>query len=131
MDSVSTLNLYLNNSSALIGAINSDGSAGDVYVELSNEATWTLTRDSYITSLTCDEDSINLNGFTLYVNGEAYESGNASTGTKVDAKVSSGSEGMDKPDGEHPQGDKPDGEPPEGGKPDGVGQHGGKPDGEP
>ena len=68
----------------------------------------------------------------FYVNGEAYESGTASTGTKVDAKVSSsGSEGMDKPDGEQPQGDKPDGEPPQGGKPDGDGQHGDKPDGEP
>ena len=142
VDSVSTLNLYLTDGSELTGAINSDGSAGDVYVELSNESTWTLTGDSYITSLTCDEDSINLNGFTLYVNGEAYESGTASTGTKVDAKVSSGgSGGMDKPDGEQPQGDKPDGEPPKGGKPDGEppqgekpdggGQHGDKPDGEP
>lgn len=132
VDSVSTLNLYLTDGSELIGAINPDGSAGDVYVELSNGATWTLTGDSYITSLTCDEDSINLNGFTLYVNGEAYESGTASTGTKVDAKVSSGgSGGMDKPDGEQPQGDKPDGEPPKGGKPDGDGQRGDKPDGEP
>ncbi len=122
VDSVSTLNLYLTDASDMTGAINADGNAGDVYVELSNGATWTLTGDSYITSLTCDEDSINLNGFTLYVNGEAYESGTASTGTKVDAKVSSGeSGGMDKPDGEQPQGDKPDG----------GGQHGDKPDGEP
>ena len=132
VDSVSTLNLYLNNSSSLNGAINSESEGGEVYVELSEGATWTLTEDSYISSLTCDEDSINLNGHKLYVNGEEYKEGSASTGEAVEAKVSEGGQGMQAPpDGEKPSdgqappsGEKPDGEPPA--KPDGE-----KPDGEP
>lgn len=72
VDSVSTLKLFLKNGSSFTGAINSDGSAGEVYVELDAGSVWTLTGDSYITGLTCDADSIVLNGYTLYVNGAAY-----------------------------------------------------------
>ena len=53
VDSVSNLNLYLKSGSAFTGAINSDGQAGEVYVEIEDGSTWTLTGDSYITSLTC------------------------------------------------------------------------------
>lgn len=42
-----------------------------MYVELSGGSKWVLTSDAYITSLTCDADSIDLNGHTLYVNGQA------------------------------------------------------------
>ena len=132
VDSVSTLNLYLTDGSAFNGAINPDGNEGDVYVELASGSKWTLSADSYITSLTCDTDSIDLNGYSLYVNGVKYESGTASTGNKVEAKVSTGNNGGgDKPGGNAPQGEKPDGEPPQGGKPDGNAPQGEKPDGEP
>ena len=103
VDSVSNLNLYLKSGSAFTGAINSGGQAGEVYVEIEDGSTWTLTGDSYITSLTCGAGSINLNGHKLYVNGVEYVSGSASTGTAIEATVS---EGGGSPDG------KPDGEPP-------------------
>ncbi|ETP72278.1 hypothetical protein UYO_1712 [Lachnospiraceae bacterium JC7] len=85
VDSISTLNMYLNDGTLYSGAINTDGAAGAVYVELSEDSTWKLTGDSYITSLSCDEDAIDLNGFTLYVNGEAYTEGTESQGTAVEA----------------------------------------------
>ncbi|MCR4610386.1 MAG: hypothetical protein K5644_00655 [Lachnospiraceae bacterium] len=79
-DDISTLNLYMSDNSVLNGAINPDGQTGNVYVELTNGSTWTLTADSYVSSLTCDAGSINLNGHTLYVNGVAYTDGSASSG---------------------------------------------------
>ena len=89
VDGVSNLNLYLADSSTFNGAINADGAAGDVYVELSGGSKWVLSGDSYITSLTCDADSIDLNGHTLYVDGQAYTAGSASTGTAIEHVVSS------------------------------------------
>lgn len=123
VDSVSTLNLLMTDASTFTGAINSDGEAGDVYVELKNGSTWKLTGDSYITSLTCDADAIDLNGHKLYVNGKEYKSGTVSSGEQVEAKAtsSSKSEGGG-PGGEH-------GAPPE--RPDGDGSHGGPGGGKP
>jgi len=116
VDNVSVLNLYLKDSSTFNGAINSDGQAGGVYVELSGGSKWTLTADSYITSLTCDADSIDLNGHTLYVNGEAYTAGTASTGSAIEFTVSSGGHGGDTPpdkpgDGGHNDGGTPPAKP--------------------
>ncbi len=91
VDEVSALNLYLADSSSFTGAINPDGEAGEVYVELTDGSTWTLTGDSYITGLTCSADSINLNGYTLYVNGVAYTEGSESQGEKITLASSSGS----------------------------------------
>lgn len=88
VDSISTLNLYLNDNSTFTGAINPDGQSGNVYVELKNGSTWTLTADSYVTSLTCDVNSINLNGHTLYVNGVAYNENTISTGNAIEIKTS-------------------------------------------
>ena len=93
VDDISALNLYLKNSSTFTGAINSDGQAGNVYVELGGASKWTLSADSYVTSLTCDADSIDLNGHTLYVNGVAYTAGTASTGSAIEFTVSSGNNG--------------------------------------
>ncbi len=98
VDDVSVLNLYLSEGSSFNGAINSDGAAGEVYVELSGGSKWTLTADSYITSLTCDADSIDLNGHTLYVDGVAYTAGTASTSDAITFTLSSGNGGApDKP----------------------------------
>jgi len=130
VDDVSAMNLYLDDSSTYTGAINSDGQAGDVYVELADGATWTLTGDSYVTSLTCDADSINLNGYKLYVNGTEYTEGSESTGEAITLESGSGSgtpDGMpggQAPDGEAPEGapsgEAPSGEAPSGEKPEGA-----------
>lgn len=121
VDDVSALNLYLTDGSAWTGAINSDGQTGDVYVEISGGSTWTLTADSYVSSLTCDANSINLNGYKLYVNGEEYSEGTASSGEAVEiVSENSGN-------GEH--GDAPDGAPGDGNG--GPGGDGGTPPAKP
>ena len=117
VDDVSNLNLYLANGSTFNGSINPNAAAGDVYVELSGGSTWTLTGDAYITSLTCEAGSINLNGHTLYVNGTAYQEGTASTGNPIEVVVSKSSGGSG--EGGAPGGDKPSGEPPSGSAPSG------------
>lgn len=81
VDDISTLNLILSKNSSFTGAVNKSGQAGDVYVKLTGGSKWKLTGDSYITSLTCDEDSIDLNGHKLYVNGKEYKEGTASEGS--------------------------------------------------
>ncbi len=103
VDDVSNLNLYLASGSTFTGVINSDGQAGEVYVDLSGGSTWTLSADSYITSLTCEASSINLNGHTLYVDGKAYAEGTASTGEAIEHTVSSGG-GMGGAPGDAPGG---------------------------
>jgi hypothetical protein len=122
VDSVSNLNLYLKDSSSFEGAINTDGQEGEVYVELDSDSTWKLTGDSYITSLTCDADSIDLNGYKLYVNGKEYEEGTESKGEAIEVTVTEGGGDMGDMPGEPPEGmDNPSGgdgntppEPPEG-----------------
>ena len=109
VDSISTLNLYLKSNSTFTGAINSDGAAGNVYVELESGSTWTLTADSYISSLTCDASAINLNGHKLYVDGKEYTDGSSSSGTAIEITVSSSSDGGHEAP---PDGGKPDGDPP-------------------
>ena len=110
VDEVSNLNLYLTENSVFTGAINPDGAAGAVYVELTDGAKWTLTADSWLTGLTCGADSIDLNGHTLYVDGVAY-TGGASSGEAIEPTVSAGGgpDGMGAP----PEGG-PGGTPPEG-----------------
>ena len=68
VDSVSSVTLNLVKSS-YTGAIANDGT---VKVVLDANSTWTLTGDSYVTSLDGDTSGINLNGHTLYVNGVAF-----------------------------------------------------------
>ena len=116
VDSVSVLNMYLASSSAYTGAINSDNK-GQVYVEIESGSKWVLTGDSYVTSLTCDADAIDLNGHKLYVNGVEYKSGSSSKGTAIEIKTeSSGTDGQpDGMPGEPPSGEKPQGDPPSGG----------------
>ena len=116
VDEASNTNLVLKDGSAFSGAINSSGQEGEVYVELSSDSKWTLTADSYITSLTCDTGSIDLNGHTLYVNGKAYD-GKASTGEAIEQKITSstqGGAGGTPPSGDPPEG-APSGNPPSGG----------------
>ena len=118
VDEVSSLNLYLSSGSTFTGAINSEGEAGEVYVELKDGARWTLTGDSYVTSLTCDADSIDLNGHKLYVNGELYTEGSASEGEAIVVEIQSSGG----PDGNPPEMNGQGG-PGEGNPPDGNGQN--------
>ena len=53
-------------------------------VELTDGAKWVLTGDSHIKSLKCEPDSIDLNGFTLTVDGETYIEGSTSEGSPVE-----------------------------------------------
>ena len=100
VDEVSELNLYLKDNSTFTGAINSDGAAGSVYVEIEEGSRWILTGDSYITSLTCGADAIELNGYTLHVGDQTYEAGTESAGEAIEFTVSSGSgKGSGSPDG--------------------------------
>ncbi len=117
VDEISILNYYLTAASDYSGAINTEGAAGAVYVELDEDSTWTLSGDSYITSLSCDEDAIDLNGYTLYVNGEKYSEGSASQGSAVEKITSASSEksgdhkGKPGNDGGKSSGEKPSGKP--------------------
>lgn len=100
VDEVSELNLYLKDGSVFTGAVNSDGAAGGVYVEIEEGSKWILTGDSYITSLTCGADAIDLNGYTLHVGDETYEAGSESVGEAITFTVSSGSgKGSGTPEG--------------------------------
>lgn len=106
VDDISYLNMYLTSGTTYEGAINADNE-GTIYVEIGKGSKWTLTDDSYITSLTCDADAIDLNGHTLYINGVAYTQGSAQTGEAVEFPVSSSGSGG------HSGGEP--GEPPDGG----------------
>ena len=111
VDDISVLNFYLKDGSSFSGAIDPDGAAGDVYVELTGGSKWILTGDSYIKSLTCDADSIDLNGYTLTVDGETYTSGSMSEGKAIEIMLSEGRGGMTSPSGNEPpnMGNKPSG----------------------
>lgn len=116
VDDISALNMYLSDGTVYTGAINS-GDEGEVYVEIEKGSKWILTDDSYITALTCEADSIDLNGHKLYINGVAYGEGSVSTGEALVFATSSDSSGH--------SGDAP-GDPPSG---EGNGGHGEPPDG--
>lgn len=125
VDDISVLNIYLENGSSLEGCISSNGEA---YVELDADSTWTLTGNSEISGLTCDEDAIILNGYSLTIDGVLYCEGTASSGDPIEimAPESSGMDQMPPGEGAPGDGNQP------GEKPDemnGNGQAPEKPDG--
>ena len=69
VDEVSSLVMNLADGSRFTGAIADLG--GSVSVRIEAGSTWTLTGDSWVDSLDAAEGSVELNGYTLYVNGEA------------------------------------------------------------
>ena len=69
VDSISSLNFNLNNST-FEGAILSEG---NVNLTLDSGSKWILTANSSISSLTGDTSGIELNGYTLLVNGNEYK----------------------------------------------------------
>ena len=74
VDSISTLDLYVKNSSYFEGSINNENTAKSVKLILDNSSSIKLTADSYVTSFeNADKtnNNINFNGYKLYVNGKA------------------------------------------------------------
>ena len=70
VDEISSLDLTMDNGTTFTGTINASGDAGTVNVTLSDDSTWTLTGDSYVTSFDGDLSNVTANGHHLYVNGE-------------------------------------------------------------
>jgi len=74
IDSISTLDMTMKNSSYYEGTINGDNSAKEVKLTLDKTSKIKLTGNSYVTSID-DADSsysnIDFNGYKLYVNGKA------------------------------------------------------------
>lgn len=74
VDSISTLDLYVKNSSYFEDSINNENTAKSVKLILDNSSSIKLTADSYVTSFeNADKtnNNINFNGYKLYVNGKA------------------------------------------------------------
>ena len=69
VDSKSSLDLSLKSGSTYTGAIKGRGT---VNVTIADGCTWKLTGNSTISSLDCDADAIDLNGYTLKVNGKTW-----------------------------------------------------------
>ncbi len=100
VDSISTLELSLKNGSSYVGTINGEKSAKSIAITLDSSSSITLTGDSYVTSLSnevANNSNINLNGYTLYVNGTAINStnytGSVVTTNTADATDSANSTG--------------------------------------
>lgn len=115
VDANSNLNLYLTGSSSFSGKIDN---AGKVFVSLSDDATWTLTGDTEISSLSCGKNAINLNGYKLTVNGTEYQEGTESTGEAIETVTyeshQNGQPEMPPQDGEGKGGPAKDGQAPQG-----------------
>ena len=73
-DTDSVIKITLNNNSILNGAI-SDQSA-KISVSL-YDSSWSLTGDSQISSMICSSNDVQLNGYTLIINGRQYTEGTA------------------------------------------------------
>ena len=108
VDEVSSLNMYLKDSSTFTGSIANDG---EVYVEIEEGSKWILTGDSYVSSLTCAAGSIDLNGYKLYVDGVEYDGSSSLSGEAI--VVSIQSSGGSRPDGKPGEGGPGSGEKPD------------------
>ena len=74
VDSISTLDFSLENTSSYEGVINTDNSAKELTLTLDKTSKIKLTGNSYVTSLNNEDttnSNIDFNGYTLYVNGKA------------------------------------------------------------
>ena len=72
LDALSTLTMKLEDGSAYTGAINGANTAKSAARTLETGSKWTLTGDSYVSSLSGDTNGVDLNGHTLYVGGVAW-----------------------------------------------------------
>ena len=73
VDSISILDMDITDSSYYEGIINGGNNAKEINLVLDESSKIKLTGDSYISSLkNSGSNNIDLNGYTLYVNGQAY-----------------------------------------------------------
>lgn len=120
VDEDSALNFIISKDSTYTGKIEAKNKT---YVKLSNGAKWTLTGDSSISSLTCSDGAIDLNGHKLLVNGKEYTGGD-SKGKSIEIAYSTSLDGEEPigtertKDGGEADGDGKDDNPP--GSPDEV-----------
>ena len=73
VDNISTTSFILK-SSTLISAINSENSAKEVNLSLDSSSKWIVTEDSYVTTLTLENNDLSLiedHGYTIYYNASA------------------------------------------------------------
>ena len=84
LDTLSKLNMNMENDSFFKGTINHDDTAKEVNLIASDNSVVVLTGDSYVTSLvSADEDNSNIygNGFKLFVKGEEIKTNSATPPT--------------------------------------------------
>ena len=91
VDEISRANIILENNSTFTGQISSDGKT---FVSLDETSTWSLTGDSEISELNCTAKTINLNGYTLKVNGQVYKEGIESKGEQIEFEIPKMGDGM-------------------------------------
>ncbi len=70
VDEISSLTLSLENGSSFTGSINSEDEGGNIDLLFDSGSSWTLSEDSFISSINSTE-GVDLNGYTLYVDGNA------------------------------------------------------------
>ena len=68
VDSISMLSINMTESD-FTGSINTEQEGGTVHVTMDEGSSWTLTADSYVTSLSGDMQNIHANGYRLFVDG--------------------------------------------------------------
>ena len=69
VDSISSLDVHLTDST-FTGNINLNQAGGTVHLIMDADSSWTLTKDSYLTSFEGNLDNIFSNGYHLYINEE-------------------------------------------------------------
>ncbi|MBO4549062.1 MAG: Ig-like domain-containing protein, partial [Abditibacteriota bacterium] len=86
VSTLSSLNMTMDGESSFEGYINNAGPEGDVAVTVTGGSVWTLTGDSWISSLKIDgPENIELNGSILYVDGVPFDpAANQVTGVTLD-----------------------------------------------
>lgn len=95
----SSLTISLSDSSTLTGKTSGNitngkgstvsSSIGTINMTIDKGCSWTLTADSYVTSLT-NNGTVYTNGHTLYVNGTAYTGGSSGTSSNNSSDTASG-----------------------------------------
>ena len=73
VDEISTLVMSLRDGSQLTGTINAGKEGGHVSLNIDKTSKWTLSGDSYVTSLTGAVNNIDVDGHKLYVNGKSLK----------------------------------------------------------
>ena len=95
IDSISTLRMNLSEGSSFEGTINADDSAESITLTLDETSTIKLTGDSYVSELNNSDEAnsnIDLNGYSLYVDGTAIEATATTTTTTTEETIETAEE---------------------------------------